>query len=147
MVIDGTFPTVESPNPENPEGFYLAVDLAKKTAATSSSAPTRIPTAWASWCETTPDDYRPVTGNQTGVLLLDYIIGACDEKRHPAGKSRGAEEHRHHGDGPEVAERKRRPCSTTPSPASNSWPSAKPSGSRGEGISVISSPMRNPTAT
>ena len=25
MVIDGNFPTVVSPNPENPEGFYLAV--------------------------------------------------------------------------------------------------------------------------
>ena len=30
MVIDGNFPTVVSPNPENPEGFYLAVALAKK---------------------------------------------------------------------------------------------------------------------
>ena len=30
MVIDGNFPTVVSPNPENPEGFYLAIDLAKK---------------------------------------------------------------------------------------------------------------------
>ncbi|MCI8657771.1 MAG: phospho-sugar mutase [Oscillospiraceae bacterium] len=29
MVIDGNFPTVKSPNPENPEGFYLAIDLAK----------------------------------------------------------------------------------------------------------------------
>ena len=28
MVIDGNFPTVVSPNPENPEGFYLAIDLA-----------------------------------------------------------------------------------------------------------------------
>ena len=30
MVIDGDFPTVASPNPENPEGFYLAIDLAKE---------------------------------------------------------------------------------------------------------------------
>ena len=30
MKIDGNFPTVKSPNPENPEGFYLAVDLAKQ---------------------------------------------------------------------------------------------------------------------
>ena len=30
MVIDGTFPTVDSPNPENPEGFALAIDLARK---------------------------------------------------------------------------------------------------------------------
>ena len=37
MVIDGNFPTVVSPNPENPEGFYLAVDLAKKEGADLSS--------------------------------------------------------------------------------------------------------------
>ena len=30
MVLDGTFPTVASPNPENPEGFYLAIDLANQ---------------------------------------------------------------------------------------------------------------------
>ena len=50
MVIDGNFPTVVSPNPENPEGFYLAVDLAKKEGAASTSAPTPTPTGWASWC-------------------------------------------------------------------------------------------------
>ena len=33
MVIDGNFPTVVSPNPENPEGFYLAVDIAKREGA------------------------------------------------------------------------------------------------------------------
>ena len=33
MVIDGDFPTVVSPNPENPEGFYLAVELAKEHGA------------------------------------------------------------------------------------------------------------------
>ena len=33
MVIDGNFPTVVSPNPENPEGFYLAIDLAKKVGS------------------------------------------------------------------------------------------------------------------
>ena len=36
MVIDGNFPTVVSPNPENPEGFYLAIDLAKRMTWTSS---------------------------------------------------------------------------------------------------------------
>ena len=33
MVLDGNFPTVVSPNPENPEGFYLAIDLADKVGA------------------------------------------------------------------------------------------------------------------
>ena len=29
MVLDGNFPTVDSPNPENPEGFYLAIEAGK----------------------------------------------------------------------------------------------------------------------
>ena len=53
MVMDGNFPPVVSPNPENPEGFYLAVDLAKKEGPTSSWAPTPTRTGWASWSRTT----------------------------------------------------------------------------------------------
>ena len=30
MIPDGNFPTVKSPNPENKEGFYLAIDIAKE---------------------------------------------------------------------------------------------------------------------
>ncbi len=75
MVIDGNFPTVESPNPENPEGFYLAVDLAKKVGSdliigTDPDAD-RIGTMVR-----TGDTYTTITGNQMGVLLLDYVIKA-----------------------------------------------------------------------
>ena len=42
MVIDGDFPTVVSPNPENPEGFYLAIDLAKEKICTKEEALTKI---------------------------------------------------------------------------------------------------------
>lgn len=75
MVIDGSFPTVESPNPENPEGFYLAVDLAKRVGSDLIIG-------------TDPDSdrigvmvrdgegYTGITGNQLGVLLLDYVINA-----------------------------------------------------------------------
>ena len=78
MVIDGSFPTVVSPNPENPEGFYLAVDLARKVDSdliigTDPDAD-RIGTMVR--CG---DDYVPVSGNQMGVLLLDYIINARRE--------------------------------------------------------------------
>ncbi len=76
MVLSGDFPTVASPNPENPEGFYLAEALAREKG-----------------CEliigTDPDSdrvgvmalgkdgaYHTITGNQMGVLLLDYIIQA-----------------------------------------------------------------------
>ena len=75
MVLDGSFPTVKSPNPENPEGFYLAVDLARKVDSDLIIG-------------TDPDsdrigvlarrngEYIPITGNQMGCLLLDYIINA-----------------------------------------------------------------------
>ena len=75
MVPDGNFSTVPSPNPEYPESFAMAVELAGKVD-----------------CEliigTDPDSdrvaamvrrgegYIPLTGNQMGVLLLDYIISA-----------------------------------------------------------------------
>ncbi len=75
MVIDGNFPTVESPNPENPEGFYLAVDLAKKVGSDliigTDPDSDRIGTMVRDG-----DNYVTITGNQMGVLLLDYIIKA-----------------------------------------------------------------------
>ncbi len=75
MVLDGDFPTVKSPNPENPEGFYIAIELAKKVNSDLIIG-------------TDPDsdrigvmarrngEYIPITGNQMGCLLLDYIINA-----------------------------------------------------------------------
>ena len=75
MVIDGNFPTVVSPNPENPEGFYLAVDLAKKVGSDliigTDPDSDRIGTMVR-----TGDSYTTITGNQMGVLLIDYIIRA-----------------------------------------------------------------------
>ncbi len=75
MVIDGNFPTVVSPNPENPEGFYLAVDLAKKVGSDliigTDPDSDRIGTMVRDG-----ENYVSITGNQLGVLLLDYIISA-----------------------------------------------------------------------
>ena len=75
MVIDGTFPTVESPNPENPEGFALAVELARKVGSDliigSDPDADRVGVLVRKG-----EDYIPITGNQMGVLLLDYIIKA-----------------------------------------------------------------------
>ena len=45
--------------------------------------------------------FIPVTGNQTGVLMLDYLIGAMRRGRQAAGASLLPQDHRHHGDGPE----------------------------------------------
>ena len=75
MVIDGNFSTVASPNPENPEGFALAVELANKEGADfilgSDPDADRV-----GLMVRAGDGFKVLTGNQTGVLLLDYLIGA-----------------------------------------------------------------------
>ena len=76
MVIDGNFPTVISPNPENPEGFYLAVDLAKKEGADFILGSDPDADRVGIMVRTSDGEFKVLTGNQTGVLLLDYLIGA-----------------------------------------------------------------------
>ena len=76
MVIDGNFPTVVSPNPENPEGFYLAVDLAKANGADFILGSDPDADRVGLMVRTGDGEYKVLTGNQTGVLLLDYEIQA-----------------------------------------------------------------------
>ena len=76
MVIDGNFPTVVSPNPENPEGFYLAVDLAKKNDVDFIVGTDPDSDRVGIMVRDKDGEYKVITGNQTGVLLLDYLLGA-----------------------------------------------------------------------
>ena len=76
MVIDGDFPTVESPNPENPEGFYLAVALADKVKADFIVGTDPDSDRVGIMVRNKAGKFQPVSGNQTGVLLSDYLYGA-----------------------------------------------------------------------
>ena len=76
MVIDGDFPTVVSPNPENPEGFALAVEIAKKEGADFILGSDPDADRVGIMVNTGNGEFKVLTGNQTGVLLLDYLIGA-----------------------------------------------------------------------
>lgn len=75
MQPDGNFPTVKSPNPENTEGFKLALDYARANDADIiiGTDPDSDRCGCAVRCD---GDYRILTGNQTGVLMLDYIISS-----------------------------------------------------------------------
>jgi len=88
MVIDGNFPTVKSPNPENPEGFYLAVELARQNDVDFILGTDPDSDRVGIMVRDHSGEYRVVTGNQTGVLLLDYLIGAMRRSgrlpEHPA---------------------------------------------------------------
>ena len=76
MVIDGNFPTVVSPNPENPEGFCLAVDIAKKEGADFILGSDPDADRVGIMVRTKDGEFKVISGNQTGGLLLDYLIGA-----------------------------------------------------------------------
>lgn len=74
---DGSFPTVEVPNPESPAALSMAIELAKKTDASlvfgTDPDSDRIGVA----ARTTVNGevtYKCFTGNQMGLMLLDYIL-------------------------------------------------------------------------
>ena len=79
-VVSGDFPTVVSPNPEEPAALALAVEKAKETDAelVLASDPDADRVGIAMKC---PDgSYELVSGNEVGVLLLDYICAGRIEK-------------------------------------------------------------------
>ena len=78
MVIDGSFPTVKSPNPENPEGFYLAVALAKENGVDFILGTDPDSDRVGIMVRDKDGEYKVMTGNQTGVVLLDYMLGAME---------------------------------------------------------------------
>ncbi len=77
---DGNFPTCPYPNPEIYEALHLGLELAKKSGADLMLAtdPDADRVGIAIRC---PDgSYELVTGNEVGVLLLDYICAGRLEK-------------------------------------------------------------------
>ena len=78
MVIDGNFPTVVSPNPENPEGFHLAVGLAKANDVDFILGTDPDSDRVGIMVRDKDGEYKVMTGNQTGVVLLDYMLGAME---------------------------------------------------------------------
>ncbi len=76
MVLDGNFPTVASPNPENPEGFYLAVALAKQVSSALIIGTDPDSDRVGVMALGKDGEYHTITGNQMGSLLADYIITA-----------------------------------------------------------------------
>lgn len=80
MVIDGNFPTVVSPNPENPEGFALAVELANKEGADFILASDPDADRVGIMVREKNGQFKVFSGNQTGAVLLDYLIQARNRK-------------------------------------------------------------------
>jgi phosphoglucomutase len=77
---DPEFSTVDSPNPENPEAFQRAFKLGKEVNADILIAtdPDCDRVAVAVWSKV-ESEYVFLNGNQTGALLLDYILSRQKE--------------------------------------------------------------------
>ncbi len=71
---DGNFPTVKSPNPENSEAFDIAVGYAKKQNADLVFGTDPDSDRIGVVVKVNNDEYKVLNGNQTGCLLLEYIL-------------------------------------------------------------------------
>ena len=73
---DGSFPTIEFPNPEFPEAFRLGREIADKVGANLVIATDPDSDRVGAAARDSSGEFKCITGNQMGSLLLDYIITA-----------------------------------------------------------------------
>lgn len=76
---DGNFPTVEFPNPEYKESFTLAIELAKKNGADLIIGTDPDADRCGIMIKDENGGYIALTGNQTGLLLTEYILSMRQE--------------------------------------------------------------------
>ena len=74
MVIDGNFPTVVSPNPENAEAMTLGMKLGTKLNADLVIASDPDADRLAIVCRNTKGEWEILNGNQTAMMFSWYII-------------------------------------------------------------------------
>ena len=77
---DGSFPTVKSPNPEDKECFTKAIELAKENDVSLIIGTDPDADRMGIMLRNDKGEYIPMTGNQVGALLTDYIISAKKER-------------------------------------------------------------------
>lgn len=70
---DGNFPTCPYPNPENPDALKLALALCKEIDADIMIATDPDCDRCRTAAKTADGSYKALSGNETGILLFDYI--------------------------------------------------------------------------
>lgn len=78
MLEDPNFSTLKSPNPEDVSAFEYGINLAKEKDADVIIA-TDPDCDRVGLVVKTADGYQALNGNQTGVLLVDYVLGNIKE--------------------------------------------------------------------
>ncbi len=77
---DGNFPTVSYPNPEDIKAFELALKLGKEKDADVIMATDPDADRLGVLAKTKDGDYRALSGNNIGMLLMEYILRRKEEK-------------------------------------------------------------------
>lgn len=77
---DGNFPTAAYPNPEDPAVFKLALDMAKEENPDVIFATDPDADRIGVVVKDSEGEYKVLTGNQTGLLLTEYILSAQKEE-------------------------------------------------------------------
>ena len=80
MIPDGNFPTVAKPNPEYPNVFKLGIGIANTVGSDLVIATDPDSDRVGVMARTENGDFKTITGNQMGALLLDYVIKAHRER-------------------------------------------------------------------
>lgn len=78
-VPNGDFPTVHFPNPEFPEAFAIGLEIAKKVGSSLVVATDPDADRVGVMAKNSAGEFKCITGNQMGALLMDYIITAYKE--------------------------------------------------------------------
>lgn len=81
---DGNFSTVASPNPENKECFDIAISLAKANDVDLIIGTDPDSDRMGIVVRNKKGEYVTMTGNQVGILLLDYILSSGTLPERPA---------------------------------------------------------------
>jgi len=71
---DGSFPTVNSPNPEDPNAMKMAIELAKRLGAEIAIGTDPDADRMGAAVRRADGSFAMLTGNQIGCLLTDYLL-------------------------------------------------------------------------
>jgi phosphoglucomutase len=80
-ITDGNFPTVKSPNPEEPDALRMAIKKAVETNADLVMATDPDADRLGLAVKNTKGEFILLNGNQTGVILIWYILSQYKERK------------------------------------------------------------------
>ncbi|GDZ85176.1 phospho-sugar mutase [Leuconostoc citreum] len=78
-VIDGDFPTVKKPNPEDAAALVMAIDYAKREGADAVVATDPDADRMGAAVKLADDTFQVLTGNQIAAVLVNYFLTAKKE--------------------------------------------------------------------